>query len=128
MANPAPEVINLDEDVPPAINVGGNNNRSNRFDRIAFVYPESGGNSAIQVRESDVSRLNPNQQISENKYLSDTNIDFIGKHIVASTANLSLGYRPFVCSSLFDSHLNSLFRYSSDSGQVSTTWYEEFIH
>jgi hypothetical protein len=67
MANPAPEVINLDEDVPPAINVGGNNIRSNRFDRIAFVYPESGGNSAIQVRESDVSRLNPNQQISENK-------------------------------------------------------------
>ena len=128
MANPAPEVINLDEDVPPAINVGCNNIRSNRFDRIAFVYPESGGNSAIQVRESDVSRLNPNQQISENKYLSDTSIDFIGKHIVASTANLSLGYRPFVCSSLFDSHLNSLFRYSSDSGQVSTTWYEEFIH
>jgi hypothetical protein len=69
--NPAPEIINLDEDVPPAINVGGTNNRSNRVDRIGFVYPESGGNSAIQVRESDVSRLNPNQQISDDKYLSD---------------------------------------------------------
>ena len=37
--NPASEVINLDEDVPPANNIGGTNNRSNRVDRIAFVYP-----------------------------------------------------------------------------------------
>jgi hypothetical protein len=105
------------------------NHDTNNHDPVSFMYPEGGGVFAIQVRDSDVSRLDPNHQRPTDKYLTDTAIDFIAKHIVTTTANISQGYKPFVCSSLFDMHLFSLVSTcSSGSEQVSTTWYEDFIH
>jgi hypothetical protein len=55
--------------------------------RVAFVYPEGGGNSSIQVEERDVRHLNPNQSSPKDKHLTDTAIDFIAKHLVDTTPN-----------------------------------------
>lgn len=81
--------------------------------------------SSLLVQKRDVARLNPNQKSAEAKYLSDTAIDFIAKHIQESTIPVS-GVKPFVCSSLFYSHIRSNFL--NYSGRVDTTWYETNIH
>ena len=104
---------------------GGLNQQHRTEDLVAFVYPEGGGVLAMQVRESDVRRLDPDQTVATHKYLSDVGIDFIAKHIVDTTPNR--GYKPFVSSSLFDSHLRSLLSIST-TNQINTTWYEDFIH
>ena len=98
--------------------------------RVAFVYPEGGGNSSIQVEERDVRHLNPNQSSPKDKYLTDTAIDFIAKHLVDTTPNQSKGCLPFVSSVLFHTHLRSLLDICNKDStqQFSTTWYESFIH
>jgi hypothetical protein len=65
------------------------NHDTNNHDPVSFMYPEGGGVFAIQVRDSDVSRLDPNHQRPTDKYLTDTAIDFIAKHIVTTTANIT---------------------------------------
>ena len=86
---------------------GDGKNDSNEY-RVAFVYPEGGGNSSIQVQERDVRHLNPYQSSPKDKYLTDTAIDFIAKHLVNTTPNQSKGCLPFVSSVLFHTHLRSL--------------------
>ena len=105
-------------------------NSDGSVDHIAFVYPTGGGMQSIQVRESDIRRLNPNQPVSTDKYLSDTGIDFIQKHIVAGISHQTqIRYNPFVASVLFFTHLKStLMSCGGDSSQFSTTWYAGFIH
>jgi len=77
------------------------------------------------VRNSDVARLNPNQKSGQSKYLSDTAIDFIAMYIKENSIPVP-GVKPFVCSSLFYSHIRSNFL--NFSGKVDTTWYETNIH
>ena len=88
--NPAPEVIDVDETPTVTKNHDTNNHDrvsfmypegggmfptnltsqhtvtknhdTNNHDRVSFLYPDGGGMFAIQVRESDVSRLDPNHQ------------------------------------------------------------------
>jgi Ulp1 family protease len=105
-------------------------NGDGSVDHIAFVYPTGGGMQSIQVRESDIRRLNPTQTVSTDKYLSDTGIDFIAKHIVAGISHQTkIRYNPFVASVLFFTHLNSvLMACGIDIRQFSTTWYAGFIH
>jgi hypothetical protein len=62
----APEVINVD-DLPENNQIG-----ETTEDGIAFQYPEGGGISAILVRQSDISRLNPSHLRPVDKFLSDT--------------------------------------------------------
>jgi hypothetical protein len=40
---------------------------------------------AIQVRESDLSRLDPNHQRATDNHLTETVLNFISKHIVTTT-------------------------------------------
>ncbi len=124
VTNPAPEVIDVDE--TPAVT---KNHDTKNHDPVSFMYPEGWGMFAIQVRDSDVFRLYPNHQRPTDIFLTDTAIDFIAKHIVTTTANIYQGYKPFVCSSLFDMHFFSLVTTCSfSSKQASTTWYEDSIH
>jgi hypothetical protein len=106
---------------------------SERDRRIAFVYPLLGGMDSIQVRQSDMDRVNPNQDNNYDKYLSDTAIDFMTKHIVNTIHPRSPTFTPFICSPLFYSHLRSLIttggkRRDGSINAISTTWYDSEIH
>ncbi len=67
----APEVINVD-DLPEKNQIG-----ETTEDGIAFQYPEGGGISAMLVRQSDISRLNPSHLRPVDKFLSDTLMVFL---------------------------------------------------
>ena len=85
---------------------------------------------AIQVRESDLSRLDPNHQRATDNHLTETVLNLFQSILSQQLRriNISQGFKPFVCSSLFDMHLFSLLSTcSSGSEQVGTTWYEDFI-
>jgi hypothetical protein len=97
--------------------------------KIAFCYPRGKGISSLFVRNGDVARLDPNRKEAEEKYLSDTAMDFVVKHILASNPVRLEGWNPFVCSSLFYSHIRSMFRFSEGDPEVFvTSWYETVIH
>ena len=64
---------------------------SERDRNIAFVYPLDGGVNSIQVRKWDVD----NQENSFDKYLTDTAIDFMTKHIVDTVYPRSPTFKPF---------------------------------
>jgi hypothetical protein len=118
----APEVINVD-DLPENNRIG-----ETTEDAIAFQYPEGGGISAMLVRQSDISRLNPSHLRPVDKFLSDTLMDFIAKHLVDTVSGHSHPFQSFICSSLFHEHLRSIYTHCTDPSQFSTTWYETFIH
>ena len=106
---------------------------SERDRNIAFVYPLDGGVNSIQVRKSDVDRVNPNQKNSFNKYLTDTAIDFMTKHIINTVYPRSPTFKPFFCSPLFYSHLRSLIttggrRRDGSINAITTNWYDAEIH
>ena len=99
--NPAPEVIDVDE--TPTVT---KNHDTNNHDPVSFMYPEGGGMFAIQVRDSDVSRLNPNHQRPTDKYLTDTAIEFIAKLILSQLRQIylkdtSLLYAPLCLTCIF---------------------------
>ena len=97
--------------------------------KIAFCYPLGGGISSITVRNGDVARFNPNQKEAAEKFLSDTAMDFVVKHILSSIPVRLEGWNPFVCSSLFYSHLRSSFRISEGDPEIfDSNWYETVIH
>ncbi len=107
---------------------------SERDRHIAFVYPLDGGVNSIQVRKWDVDRVNPNQDNSFDKYLTDTAIDFMTKHLVDTVHPRSPTFKPFFCSSLFYSHLRSLIttggrrRDNSINNAITSNWYDAEIH
>jgi hypothetical protein len=97
------------------------------------VYPLIGGVDSIQVRQSDMDRVNPNQDNNYDKYLSDTAIDFTTKHIVNTVHPRSPTFTPFICSPLFYSHLRSLIttggkQRDGSINDISTTWYDSEFH
>jgi hypothetical protein len=88
---------------------------------------------SIQVRQSDMDRVNPNQENNYDKCLSNTAIDFMTKHIVNTINPRSPTFTPFICSPLFYSHLRSLIttrgkRRDGRINAISTTWYDSEFH
>ena len=106
---------------------------SERDRNIAFVYPLDGGVNSIQVRKWDVDRVNPNQENSFDKYLIDTAIDFMTKHIIDTVYPRSSTFKPFFYPPLFYSHLRSLIttggrRRDGSINAITTSWYDAEIH